>query len=374
MIFSVLRHKSKDHFECVERQLELGIDAVVDLRVLPVFQKADISELTGLPIRFRRGVKTREWRGTRPGEPYPLLHKEYSTPSGPLTTVVQQSGDWPHGDHVPFLDDYLIPRSRKFLVAGRADLKPLKHLLGPPSSSDIAKFRDYAAKARSFADQRQLLLSGGWGAAMEVACWLCGIENLMYLTFDQPDFVQELAGMLSAWNRSRMEVMLDAGVDLFVRRGWYENASFWSPETYRKFILPDLCRDAEIVHQAGAKFAYILTTSSTPLLGMLMEAGVDVLVGVDPVQGMGTDLAETKRLTAGRMCLWGGVNGFVTVERGTPKQVRNAVSQAIRILAPGGGFILSPVDNVRDPSEKAWKNVLTLIEAWKERRDYPIGV
>jgi uroporphyrinogen decarboxylase len=171
-----------------------------------------------------------------------------------------------------------------------------------------------------------------------------------------------------------MEVMLDAGVDLFVRRGWYENASFWSPETYRKFILPDLCRDAEIVHQAGAKFAYILTTSSTPLLGMLMEAGVDVLVGVDPVQGMGTDLAETKRLTAGRMCLWGGVNGFVTVERGTPKQVRNAVSQAIRILAPGGGFILSPVDNVRDPSEKAWKNVLTLIEAWKERRDYPIGV
>ena len=74
------------------------------------------------------------------------------------------------------------------------------------------------------------------------------------------------------------------------------------------------------------------------------------------------------------MCLWGGVNGFLTVEMGTKTEVQEAVCNAIRTLAPGGGFILSPVDNVRDTSEHAWKNVRALIEAWKEVGEYPISM
>ncbi|MDP6355555.1 MAG: uroporphyrinogen decarboxylase family protein, partial [Planctomycetota bacterium] len=114
-------------------------------------------------------------------------------------------------------------------------------------------------------------------------------------------------------------------------------------------------------------FAYIMTSSSTPLLEMIVEAGVDVLVGIDPVQGNGTVLSEVKQAAAGNICLWGGVNGFVTVELGTEKQVRAAVTEAIQTLGPDG-FILSPVDNIRDESDKAWQNVLVFIQAWKETR------
>ena len=38
-----------------------------------------------------------------------------------------------------------------------------------------------------------------------------------------------------------------------------------------------------------------------------------------------------------------------------------------RILGPEG-FILSPVDNVRDTSDATWENVLTFVEAWKAAR------
>ena len=31
-------------------------------------------------------------------------------------------------------------------------------------------------------------------------------------------------------------------------------------------------------------------------------------------------------------------------------------------------FILSPVDNVRDPSPEVWQNTLCFIDAWKETR------
>ena len=110
-----------------------------------------------------------------------------------------------------------------------------------------------------------------------------------------------------------------------------------------------------------------LTTRSRAALA---EAGIDALIGVDPVQGGDTDLAEMNRRTAGRFCLWGGMNGFVTVEMGTPAQVAAAAKEAIELTAPGGGFVLSPVDNVVDTSPKTWENVDALIRAWRAHRAY----
>ncbi len=92
-----------------------------------------------------------------------------------------------------------------------------------------------------------------------------------------------------------------------------------------------------------------------------------MLIGVDPVQGKGTDLAEMRRSSAGRLALWGGVNGFVTVERGSPDAVRDAVREALAVLGPVG-FILSPVDNVTGPSERVWANIDAFIDEWRRLR------
>lgn len=373
MIFTALREQCADEFEFVQRQLELGLDAVVTLPAATPHQASEHSDMHGLPIRFHRDVLIREWREDAPNERYPLLHKEYITPAGKLHTIVRKTDDWIHGDHVPFLDDYLIPRSKKFLIATRRDLDALSYLLTPVTKEDIEWFRETSRLAKQFAGKHELLVVGGWGAGLEVACWLCGIENLIWLAIDEPDFVHQLVEFISRWNQQRMEIILDEGVDLFIRRGWYEHADFWSPRLFREFILPSLKKEATMAHQAGAKFGYIMTTSTMPLLDMLMEAGVDVLIGVDPVQGKGTDMRAIKQKVHDRMCLWGGVNGFITIERGTREQVKQAVYEAIDALAHGGGFILSPVDNVRDTSERTWENVMAFIEAWRERRYYQSG-
>jgi hypothetical protein len=49
------------------------------------------------------------------------------------------------------------------------------------------------------------------------------------------------------------------------------------------------------------------------------------------------------------MCAWGGINGAITVEMGTKADIDAAVREAITALGPDG-VILSPVDNIRDPS------------------------
>jgi len=368
MIFSALKSKCRDQYEFVERQLGLGLDAVVELPAAPPHTELYHSDLHGLPVRFDPRVRVREWREDRADEKYPLLYKEYATPSGALRTVISKAEDWPYGDHVPLFDDYLIPRSKEFLVTDRDDLEHLKYLFMPPSEEDVNEFRETSRRAKEFADSRGLLVTAGWGVGIEAACWMCGIEELILAAVYDPGFVEEMAQLIARWNQERMQPILDVGVDLFVRRGWYESADFWPPDLFRQFILPSLEKEVHMAHDAGAKFGYIMTTGTMPLLDILLESGIDVLIGVDPVQGRDTDLPELKRRLSGKICIWGGVNGFVTVEMGSREEIESAVATAISILAPGGGFILSPVDNIRDTSEEVWKNVQIMIEAWKKHR------
>ena len=76
-------------------------------------------------------------------------------------------------------------------------------------------------------------------------------------------------------------------------------------------------------------------------------------------------MAVAKRRLGDKVCLWGGVNGHLTVEQGSSQDVQVEVRQATEVLAPGGGFILSPVDNVRENTHRAHQNVAALIDEWQ---------
>lgn len=360
MLFGALRARCTDQFEFVKKQIEMGLDAFVELGA------------GALSLRFDARVEVRTWREEPAGSRYPVIHREYLTPAGTLRTSVNETDDWPHGVEVPLFDDYGVPRAQKHLVTGPDDLPALRYLFTPPAADDVAAFREHARVAKSFAARHGLLVRGGWGMLFDVACWLCGIQDLMLMTATAPDMVQELLTIIQEWNRRRMEVVLEAGVDLLVRRAWYEMADFISPESYRHMILPFLKEDVQQAHQAGAALGLITTTAYTPLLDMYLESGMDVLIGPDPVQERRVDFPLTKRKLGGRICLWGGVNGYVTVETGTAEQVRQAVRDAIDQLGPGGGFILSPVDNVTADNERVWANVSALLDEWRACRAYPI--
>lgn len=374
MIFAGLREQCKDQFDFVERQLELGLDARVPLPVRPPRTDRSSSEqgdLPGLPVRFGSGVEVRDWRTRDADERYPVLHREYQTPEGKLHTAVSKTDDWVQGDRVPIFDDFVIPRAREPLVQGSDDLAALRALLAPPTDEDVASLRAEARRVKDFAQKHGLPVEGNRGVLFDAACWLCGMEPLMMMTVERPDFLDQLLDVIYRWNRIRTEIVLDAGVDIFLRRAWYETADFLSPALYNRFILPRLKQEARLVHQAGAKLALITTSAYTPLMDAYLEAGVDVLVGLDPVQDHRADLPLTKKKLGGKVGLWGGVNGFVTVERGTEEDVRRAVAEAMDLLAPGGGFVLSPVDNVTLWDEPTRSNVNAFLETWRERRDYP---
>jgi len=371
MIFSALMAQCRDYRELAMAEKALGLDARVPI--------------VDLPVRFPPAARILERVELPSGGP-PLLHRSYETPAGVLTATARKTEDWPHGDRLPLFGDHIAPRATKFLVSVPDDLEALRCLLVEPTADDIASFRQEAAERARFADDNGFLLTGGWGATrrplaedrgligsdygtatiVDALMWLCGATQPLLWAYDDPEFLSELISLLEAYNRRRLEIHLESGAKVIFHRGWYEGTEFWSPRLYRQFVFPSLRREAELCHQAGVYLAYILTSGMLPIADMIVEAGADVVVGIDPGEGKGTTLEAVRSSLGGKVGLWGGVSGPLTVERGTEKEVRAAVEAAIAALAPTGRFILSPVDNVTDRSELAWRNVKVLVSRWMQ--------
>jgi uroporphyrinogen-III decarboxylase len=367
MSFSALRRRhNEDMFALCSAELAMGLDSLLFIPAAGRPLRRNHPDLRGLPVRPAPEVETREWREVNGGD-QDVLHKEYITPAGALSTSVHLSEDWPHGDHIPFIDDYQIPRQIKPLITDPSELPALSFMLTPPSEEDEAAFKQEAERAYAFVEEHGSLLVGGWGVGMDMASWLCGMQESMLLVFDRPDFLEDVLEMIHQWNLRRMELTLSAPVDLYIRRAWYEGVDFVAPGFYRDAILPRLKREVDLVHEHGAKCGYICTSGAMPLHGHHLEAGIDVLIGIDPIQGTYTEMPKVREELAGRVATWGGVSGAVTVELGEEEEVRTAVREAMDALGPDG-FILSPVDNITVDRPLTWRNVDIFIDEWKKHR------
>lgn len=367
MSFTALRRRCReDLFELVKAERALGLDSFLFIPSAPRSERLIHPDLRGLPVRFDPSVTATEWREDAVGT-LGILYKEYSTPAGKLQASVRLAEDWPHGEHIPFVDDYQVSHGLKPLITDAKELEALRFLLTLPSPEDVARFKEEACKARAFAEEQGVLLVGGWSVGGDMAGWLCGLSSYTLLAIDQPEFLTELLEMIHAWNLTRMKVVLSAPVDLYIRRAWYEGCDFLMPKFFREVMLPCLKTEVALAHEHGALFGYICSSGTVPMLDLYLEAGVDVLIGIDPIQGTHTNLPAMKKKVGAKLALWGGVSGAVTVEMGTEEEVRAAVARAIETLGPNG-FILSPVDNITIDAPQTWRNIDAFLGEWRQRR------
>ena len=103
------------------------------------------------------------------------------------------------------------------------------------------------------------------------------------------------------------------------------------------------------------------------LLPDLIEAGLDIY---NPVQftAANMELEGLKKDFGKDLVFWGGgINTQSTLKNGSPGQVRDEVKKILDIMAPGGGFVFTPVHNVQEdvPPENFWAMWDTLMEYGK---------
>jgi hypothetical protein len=349
----------EDEFQRARAWLSLGIDDVLEISV-PWSCDAGVVWFDSTLAPGSSGGDA-EW---------PVLVRDYQTPSGPLRHAVKKSSEagrgWPmQPDHVPLFEDYNIPRAVKQAVASPADMAVVRHLYRPPSPEQCRQFAERMARMKQFAEA-QGLFTQAWAAfGMDAAVWLAGTDRAVMMAIDEPVAFDRLMDLIFEADLGRVELAASTpGVDMVCERGWYSSTDFWSPQFFDRLVFPYVCRLAELTHRHGKKFAYVMTTGLKQIGPRLADAGVDLLYFVDPIQDR-LSLEDARDLLARRVTVVGGTNA-VSLAAGGPERIREEVRRALEVLGPTQRFILHPVDAIF-PDTPA-DSVMTMIEAWQQYR------
>lgn len=183
--------------------------------------------------------------------------------------------------------------------------------------------------------------------------------------------MEKVLGHKMAYYKKVIEIMDENGINSYIVSEsddfGAQNGLLISPELYRSVIKP---RHKElfsmIKRESGGKCFIELHCcgSIRELIPDLIDAGVEIL---NPVQ-VSADNMDTAGLKKdfGESIVFhgGGVDSQYTLPYGTPEEVSDEVKKHIEDLAPGGGFIFTPVHSVQH--DVPFENFIAMIRTYRE--------
>jgi len=300
----------------------------------------------------------------------PVLVREYTTPAGVLRHAVRHTQEkladgWVvQPDHVPLIEDMNIPRAVEHAVSTPEDIERLQYLYVAPDDKACTWFHNRMAALKQVAEHDGFPVQAWAGFGMDAVVWFAGTDGAILMAMDAPDAFADLMNLITDVDAARVRLAAQSdAVDMIVARGWYSSTDFWSPSLFDRYVFPYIERLARLAHEHGKLFAYTMTTGVEILGPRLVEAGVDVLYFVDPLQDT-ISLERAAELFGDRLTLVGGINSLM-LQCGNNDRIRDGVRQAISTLGRGAGrFVLHPVDALFP--DTPWQGVEHLIAAWKE--------
>jgi len=223
-------------------------------------------------------------------------------------------------------------------------------------------FIDAIKDAKDAADKYVLVMI--YGSHFEKANSARGIENLLADLCGAPDFARKLHRTIIEKNLVMLANFLHVpeidgvllGSDWGSQRGL-----LMSPEVWDDMIRPGEQAEYDLVHAYGKDVWVHSCGNIEPLIGRLVEMGLDVL---NPIQPEAMDIAALKRTYGDRLAFWGGISTQRTLPFGTPDDVRSEARAVRDLMADGGGYILAPAQSIQ--SDVPPENILALLEVARE--------
>lgn len=199
---------------------------------------------------------------------------------------------------------------------------------------------------------------------------LMGYENLLMAIVSEPTLVAAMVEMSVDVNLAMAKEVAQRGAKVVYTGDDYagDSGPLMSPAHFRALFAPGLRRVVQGFKALGLRVIKHTDGMIWPLMDMIVESGIDCLDPIDPVAGM--DLAEVKAKLGALIALKGNVDCAHLMTLGTPNQVAAATRHALRVGAPGGGFILSSSNSIH--SSVTPENYRALLTTWRELGRYPI--
>ena len=215
-----------------------------------------------------------------------------------------------------------------------ADLERLQM----PDPADGSRYQGLAEDVHFFQERGYFTIVGAPDVFASVWYHIRPFEEYLIDMVERPAFARELMARVGEYALASLERLLPmARPDAigFAADMGHNRATFMSPRTFERLLLPWYARYCEVAHKHGAYVCMHSHGNINAIMPMLCEAGVDCLNPVGPGDGM--DLAQLKRDYGDRMSFQGGISKFIG--QMDEEQLRTHLDEVFRTGSPGGGFI-----------------------------------
>lgn len=231
---------------------------------------------------------------------------------------------------------------------------------------DAPGLHDGAAAALA-ADGGRHFVVPNFGLCLFERAWsLRGFEELLLDLADEPGWVAALLERITDIQERLAHRFVALGVDgAYFGDDWgAQRGMLFSPKLWRELLKPCLARLFGVFKAAGLPVILHSDGDIKPILGDLVDLGLDCL---NPVQPEVLDHRWLRREYGAHLTFYGGVSTQEVLSAGTPAQVRAAVAACVADLAPDGtGLLLGPSHRMQSDIPVA--NVLAMLDAWSPDR------
>ncbi len=187
-----------------------------------------------------------------------------------------------------------------------------------------------------------------------------GTEALSVAWYDYPDLMHEMMEFFADFIIETSRPVLDRITpDYFTLNEDFamKSGPLLGPRTFREFIFPHLKRMVEFFKGKGVRyFAVDSDGDPTPLIPLLMDAGVDVVWPIERAAEVSPQ--EWRRRFGRSLRLWGGVDKR-EIAKG-PRAIRAHLRESIPLIEEGG-FI--PTVDHTVPPDISWDNFRYYMDA-----------
>jgi uroporphyrinogen decarboxylase len=276
-----------------------------------------------------------------PHPEFKTVRYHFHTPKGSLSMVLQSN------DYTSWVAEYLIKEKRdidligEFVTAPKCDVEAVNAVVADYGERGIV--RSHICCFDVFGQP------GTW----QDACCLFPLEKMIYMTFDDPDWVHELLRILQARKKIYIQSMAGARYDILELGGGSASSTVISPKLFEQFVAPYDSELIQVAHEAGQRISYHTCGGMMPILELVADMGPDAMETFTP-KGMGgdVDLAKAKARIGDRVCMIGGFDQYHFLTRCSEEQTRAEVRRCFEAAGGGGGYILCPSDHFFEAEPK----------------------
>lgn len=281
-----------------------------------------------LSTDWRVEIKNRKWDD--------CLVRDYtiSTPKGKLSTSEGQNS----------ITTWVI----EHLIKKPEDIYLLKYMPVPQLDKD-----GFTSIYDELGDKGILrsLLPGKQGGCWQDACELFGVENLIYATFDDPDWVHKFLGILLEQKLTYIENNLSNLLfDIIETGGGASSNTIISPAIHKEFCLPYDTKIHDALHNVGQKAVYHTCGGMMKILDLIVQNHCDVSETLSPV-AMGGDIRSgedaeyVRKKLLPHVGMIGGMDQANILGSGNRSNIEKEVKRLFKVFGRDGGYICSASDN-----------------------------